>query len=148
MTVNRYSSTIWLSPSPVLRFLRDTKGSRSWRVRTLRSCSRGSSLPSLMYPRLSSSNKSSRPLVGLQESTKESWELCGFNCLQTFRSSKPGETPESPGSPSRGSTVQPAGSSGCGAENVSFRRNDRTSMSVSVSWEPTISKTSWRDNIP
>lgn len=136
------------SSSPVLLFLWDTKGSRSWRVRTLSSCRSGSRLPSQRYPRLSSSSNSSRPLLGLHEGTKGGWEASGFRRLQAFSSSGLGDTPESSGSPSRGSTVQPAGSRGCCAEQVSFRRNDSTSMSVSVSWEPTTSKTSWRESIP
>lgn len=58
---------------PVLLLLWDTKGSKSWRVRILISCNSGSRLPSLMYPRFSSSSNSSGPLLGLHEGTK-AWE--------------------------------------------------------------------------
>lgn len=101
--------------SPVLLLLRDTKGSRSWRVRTLNSWSSGAKFPSLRYPLLSSSNSSSRPLLGL-ESTKGGWVAFGFIRFHAFSSCGLGATPESSGLSSAGSTVQPAGSRGCGAE--------------------------------
>lgn len=134
--------------SPVLLLFCETKGRTSCRVRIRSNCNKGLRFVSLKYPRLSNSNSSSTPLLGWWRLAIGHASFCGCILRHVFRSRGHGELPcEDPSGPGGKSSVHPSGSRGCFPGWASSRIKDKTSTSVSVSWEPTISKISWRDSI-